>query len=57
MARRDLTELEIVELRLAARKMADQVVKDRIERLCGEVLELRNREAISRQLHDLEGEY
>jgi hypothetical protein len=57
MARRDLSELEIAELRLYARKLPDQMVKDRIERLCGEVLELRNREAHARQMHDLEGEY
>lgn len=57
MGRRDLTENEIWLLRRYAREQPDKMVQDRIERLCGEVLELRQREAESRHLHGLEGDY
>lgn len=57
MSRRDLSEAEIASLRRQARLIADPVVKDGIERLCGEVLELRNREAHVRQINELEGDY
>jgi chromosome condensin MukBEF complex kleisin-like MukF subunit len=63
MARTDLQEHEISQLeRKAKRVLAEpsdpwQVSKidaDRLLRLTGEVLELRNREATTRQLHNLE---
>jgi hypothetical protein len=57
VGRRDLSHDEISQLRAYARKLPDQVVKDRIERLCGEVLELRDREASVRHMNDLEGEW
>lgn len=65
MSRRDLTELEIREARILARQLGGQKIEaggakrlaDFVERLAGEVLELRDREAHQRQLHDLEGEY
>lgn len=56
MSRRDLTEAEIQDLRLWARNQAPGI-RSTIERLVGEVLELREREAHSRSLHELEGEY
>lgn len=63
MARTDLTEQEISRLeRKAKRELAGgaeawQISKleaDQILRLTGEVIELRNREAHTRQLHNLE---
>lgn len=65
MSRTDLVEREITQLRVKAQRVvADQeqwavskLDADRILRLTGEVLALRNREAEVRHLHDLEGEY
>ena len=69
MARRDLTEAEIAEAKRIARELAAGAytdvngrraagrLSDFVERLTGEVLALREREAHSRQIHDLEGEY
>jgi hypothetical protein len=65
MARTDLLEHEISQLARKARRVIDpgepwSVSKfdaERLLRLTGEVIELRNREAHSRQMHDLEGEY
>jgi hypothetical protein len=63
--RTDLLEVELYQLsRKAERVVASGEVwtvskldAGRIVRLTGEVTELRNREAHSRQMHDLEGEY
>lgn len=65
MSRTDLLERELTQLRTKAQRViADQepwavskLDADRILRLTGEVLALRNREAEVRQLHGLEGEY
>lgn len=65
MARTDLLEHEISQLTRKARRVIDpgepwsvsKLDADRLLRLTGEVIELRNREAHSRQMHDLEGEY
>jgi|HubBroStandDraft_6_1064221.scaffolds.fasta_scaffold569191_2 hypothetical protein len=65
MARTDLLEHEIAQLRRKAQRVIDvgdvwtvsKLDADRLVRLTGEVIELRNREAHSRHLHDLEGEY
>lgn len=56
VARRDLTEAEIVELQMAYKHMEPRP-RELIQRLIGEVLELRGREAAVRQLHDLEQEH
>lgn len=57
MARRDLTQEELRELQAEAARTLPARPMDMLNRLIGEVLELRNREAHARQLHDLEGEY
>jgi hypothetical protein len=65
MARTDLTELELSQIRRKAQRVLDKgevwdvskLDADRLVRLTGEVVELRNREAHVRQMHDLEGEY
>lgn len=65
MARTDLIETELAQLNAKARRVISdkepwQVSKldaERVLRLTGEVLELRNRESHARQMHDLEGEY
>ena len=69
MSRRDLSESEISELKRVVREIgagaytavnmprAAKRASDLIERLAGEVLALREREAHARQMHDLEGEY
>lgn len=65
MARTDLIEHEIAQLRRKAQRVIDagepwsvsKLDADRLLRLTGEIIELRNREAHSRQMHDLEGEY
>jgi chromosome condensin MukBEF complex kleisin-like MukF subunit len=63
LARTDLQEHEISQLQRKARRVLEdraepwEVSKldaDRVLRLTGEVLELRNREAQTRQLHGLE---
>jgi hypothetical protein len=63
--RTDLLEREITQLKVKAQRVVDdkepwnvsKLDADRILRLTGEVLELRNREAEVRHLHGLEGEY
>lgn len=64
MARTDLLEHEIGQLAAKARRCiggevwsVSRLDAERLVRLTGEVVELRNREANSRQMHDLEGEY
>lgn len=65
MARSDVSELELAQLRMKATRLIQagepwQISKldaERLIRLTGEVTELRNREAHARQMHDLEGEY
>jgi hypothetical protein len=65
MARTDLLEHEISQLKRKAQRVIDpgepwsvsKLDAERLLRLTGEVNELRNREAASRHLHDLEGEY
>jgi hypothetical protein len=65
MSRRDLTELEIREARILGRHLDSGKIEPGgakrlaafVERLAGEVIELREREGWQRQLHDLEGEY
>lgn len=65
MARTDLLEHELAQLTRKAQRVIDpgevwtvsKLDAERVVRLTGEVLELRNREAHSRQMHDLEGEY
>ena len=65
MARSDVSELELAQLRMKATRLIQagepwQLSKldaERLIRLTGEVTELRNREAHARQMHDLEGEY
>jgi chromosome condensin MukBEF complex kleisin-like MukF subunit len=65
MARTDLVEREITQLRTKAQRVASdqepwsvsKLDADRILRLTGEVLALRNREAEVRHLQGLEGEY
>jgi hypothetical protein len=65
MARTDLLEHEISQLKRKAQRVIDagdvwsvsKLDAERLLRLTGEIIELRNREAHSRQLHDLEGEY
>lgn len=51
-----MTEAELQDLRLWARNQSAGI-RSTIERLVSEVLELRGREAHSRSLHELEGEY
>jgi len=63
--RRDVTELELAQLRMKATRvmhsgepwMLSRLDAERIIRLTGEVSELRNREAAARLMHQLEGEY
>jgi hypothetical protein len=65
MARTDLFEYEISQLARKAQRVIDpgepwsvsKLDAERLIRLTGEVIELRNREAHSRQMHYLEGEY
>jgi hypothetical protein len=65
MARTDLIEREITQLKVKASRVIDdkeawsvsKIDADRILRLTGEIIELRNREAEVRHLHGLEGEY
>ena len=64
MSRRDLLEWEITQIQNKARRVArgepwdiSTIDADRLLRLTGELLELRNREAHSRHLHGLEGDY
>lgn len=65
MARTDLLEREIAQLKVKATRVIDdkeawsvsKIDADRILRLTGEIIELRNREAEVRHLHGLEGEY
>jgi hypothetical protein len=53
VARRDLNEIEIYDLRVWAKQQSPRE-RDLIERLCGEVKELRDREAGARVMQDLE---
>lgn len=64
MARTDLIETELAQLAAKARRCIGGEVwslskldADRVLRLTGEVVELRNREAHARQMHGLEDEY
>lgn len=64
MARRDLTNGEIEELKRLVLKLPDSQagsnvprIRDLIGRLTGEIHELRDRESQTRFLHSLEGEY
>ena len=65
MARTDLLEVEISQLAAKARRVissgepwaVSKIDAERVTRLTGEVLELRNREAHARQMHGLEDEY
>jgi chromosome condensin MukBEF complex kleisin-like MukF subunit len=65
MARTDLLDLELTQLRIKAQRvvgekepwLVSKLDADRILRLTGEVLALRSREAEVRHVHGLEGEY
>lgn len=61
MPRRDLSEWEIADLKLIVREPIDKVSRMRIvemvDRLAGEVLALREREAWDRQNLGVEGDY
>lgn len=65
MARADLIETELAQLNAKARRVissaepwnVSKLDAERVLRLTGEVLELRNREAHARQMHGLEDEY
>lgn len=64
MARTDLIETELAQLAAKARRAINgevwslsKIDADRVLRLTGEVVELRNREAHARQMHGLEDEY
>jgi hypothetical protein len=65
MSRTDLTEIEISQLRRKATRVlgensepweVSKLDADRLLRLTGEILELRNREAHVRQIQGLEGD-
>lgn len=58
MPRRDLTDQEIRELRADMRSGAIPTgVRDRVDRLIGEVQQLRERESVQRYLAGLEEQY
>lgn len=65
MPRLDLREADISQIQRQAQAVASgkgdwsltRADADKLLRLTGEVLELRNREAQVRQIHEIEGEY